>query len=243
MKYTVRGGPIAFLSIFATIWQPVPFILLFFITHSSDYYIQFLSSPLSVRTSKSLNTSDNMSSSPSTGSASPIDLTHLVLKERTISALLRKLDMDNRAEQLDFKRLLRFYMNWEPGFTDGFYRDELIKMKDVELHYYAKDFLDSAKLVSFNEPAGNTFWPSHAFISTSSPKPQPKRLTYAENRSDIIDLVTQILILQRKSTERKESEKKKKSRTRARNKQATAGSAAVQSTISETLEDKRGCSQ
>jgi hypothetical protein len=137
-----------------------------------------------------------MSPSITNGPFLPSGATNTSRKGYNICELLALLGMQNKDEQVDFKRILRDFIIRTPGSKDGLDRDELASLTEEEIRDRATFFLDNIKISPFNQTAGKTFWPSHSFNPSSEPGPRPKKWTYANNRNGIIDFVTQIMITQ-----------------------------------------------
>jgi hypothetical protein len=173
-----------------------------------------------------------MSPSITNGPFLPSGASSTSRKGYKICELLALLDMHNKDEQVDFKRILRDFMIRTPESKD---RDELASLTEEEVRDRATCFLDKNKISPFNQTAGKTFWPSHTFIPSSEPGPRPKKRTYANNRNGIIDFVTQIMIMQQEYRRKNDLDKtKQRHRKRKHDERAPSGSGSQQTCLSDT---------
>lgn len=179
-----------------------------------------------------------MSSSITKGPVLPFDAANTNRKCNKICDLLALLDMGNKEEQIDFKRILRDYMFRSLESRDGHDRDDLQELTEGDVRLFATRFLDNEKISPSYQTAGMAFWPSHTFIPSSGPGPRPKKWTYAENRNGIIDFVAQIIATQRENRKKNELDKTRpRHRKRTCDERASSGRECHQAHASDVSED------
>lgn len=139
-----------------------------------------------------------------------------------INGLLDELDMLDKQERLQFKKFLKEFLTWDKKTKKGYKRDEHAALPDSDMSCYAKQFLDQATIEladdaaeAQNSKAGEFYFPRRDVDEGSNFSQYPKRWNYSQHRDSIIEIVSQIMVTQKRNMSESLRQKKVRKTRRA----------------------------